>query len=526
MDPKPKSTSEFFEFNWFYLAKVLLAFKRKRFGRAWPGTFWLQAEALWLESFRNGFSLDGSVLLESVSKIYTWYILVKDQYVVWQFRGVRKKDNGHINDHEDNLSFQDESGRNQVKIIEQCYRKVKVSFIVRQFRGAIITFYSYSNNREDGFSFQDGIWKKSNEFIKCFYLMIRLLSGNILDDVHRGVASVLGGGRDSVLGGLGWRDDSGGEEGCHALIGNRVRVEELEEGGLVLKFDKGGALVKLAKVEVHPINLVGVHQPCFAQFSDSKLEIAIWGSLQTPDGQSSSFLLGLKSRAQQIKVWPATMKIGESGKNGNVKIRKRVYKFASYLATMGDFPLAVILYTFSIKTGGILTWRCRLRRVMRMSTSFSPGSLLGMAGPEKTKDLRIGNRNEVYGKNSFSPNNIGAIEGQESGVGVLLVFGDGPVEVSLAFAESLHLSIQVSNLLLKVGHGRLVVVDVMVISCQTGIFTVQVCTGPIGEENILVTTVLHRHIWFEGKKVSDVKRERVEVSCIKKGKMICLVEVF
>ena len=92
--------------------------------------------------------------------------------------------------------------------------------------------------------------------------------------------------------------------------------------------------------------------------------------------------------------------------------------------------------------------------------------------------------------------------------------------------ESLHLSIQVSNLLLKVGHGRLVVVDVMVISCQTGIFMVQGCTGPIGEENILVATVLHTHIWFEGKKLSDVKRERVEVSCIKKGKMIVWLRCF
>ena len=35
---------------------------------------------------------------------------------------------------------------------------------------------------------------------------------------------------------------------------------------------------------------------------------------------------------------------------------------------------------------------------------------------------------------------------------------------------------------------------------QTEMFMVQGCLGRLGEENILVATVLNRHVWFEGKK--------------------------
>ena len=522
MDPKPISTSDYLECILVYLVKVLLAFKRKRFGRAWPGTFWLQAEALWLEGFWIDSSLDGSVLLVSVYIIIFWYVLVKDLYIVWQFTGMQTF-NSHINDHEDNVSFQDGRSSNQDKFIKYLYLKVKDYVIDREPRGALRSFYnlfnnhedsfclqdgtgsqfeevlrcfhskvkdslvarqpgrggiktfcSYLNNRKDNLSFQDGSGRESNEFIKFLYSMLRLQGGNILVGVHRGVggASGLGGG-----GGLGGRDYPRGEIGRHALVGDWVWVVELQEGGLVLKLDEGGAVVQLNQIEVHPVHLVGVDQASLAQFCDCILQIAIRLRLEAPDGQTSGLLLGLQRGAQQIIIGATAMVIGESGKNVNELIVRRVSKFATHLATRGDFPLFVILYTLSIRTGGIRIWRCRLMRLMRMSTSFSPGSFLGIAGPAKTKDLRIGNRRVVFGNNVFSPNYISAVEGQEAGVGLLLVVRDGFVDGGLVLSKSLHLATQVFNLLLEFGHVGVVSVDAMVSLGWTGMFRNQGCFG-------------------------------------------------
>ena len=116
-------------------------------------------------------------------------------------------------------------------------------------------------------------------------------------------------------------------------------------------------------------------------------------------------------------------------------------------------------------------------RLMRMSTSFSPGSFLGIAGPAKTKDLRIGNRRVVFGNNVFSPNYISAVEGQEAGVGLLLVVRDGFVDGGLVLSKSLHLATQVFNLLLEFGHVGVVSVDAMVSLGWTGMFRNQGCFG-------------------------------------------------
>ena len=62
--------------------KVMLAFKRKRFGQAWLGTFRLQAEALWPGSFWWVYSSNGSVLLETFSVCHRNFKL--SLFVFWR----------------------------------------------------------------------------------------------------------------------------------------------------------------------------------------------------------------------------------------------------------------------------------------------------------------------------------------------------------------------------------------------------------------------------------------------------------
>ena len=82
MDPEPKK-----EILVSFL-KVVLAFKRIRFGRPWPGTVRLQAVSLWFDSSWMGLSSSGVALLRS--NIQIWYSWVKDPSVL-------KREDGRYN---------------------------------------------------------------------------------------------------------------------------------------------------------------------------------------------------------------------------------------------------------------------------------------------------------------------------------------------------------------------------------------------------------------------------------------------
>ena len=387
--------------------KVVLAFKRKRFGLAWPGTFRLQAEALWLESFWLGSSSNGSVLLEPVSVDMYMYVLVTDPRVM-------------------------------------------------QYRTS--SSYGFSSwECEFIILFQDGSEKeRREEWIKCFYfyLMYRIQSGGdvSLGGVHGPAGlhgGLLGGLLDGLLGGrlLGRREGPSLEEGGDALVCDGVGVEHFQEGGLIFHLDEGAGLVQLHEIQVLTINFRVVHKASFNQLGDPEFEIGICLGLQAPDRQPGPLLALLQSGREEIKIGRGRMEAGEPGKNVIACFVFVHRKWGTYLATIGDLVLTVFLDTFMRKWAGILMLRWRAVRSWRTSISFSPERRLGTARPANTRDLRFVNTIMYLVIFLFSPDNIGTLQGQKLSIRLLLVVGDSPVESVLAFTQALHLACKGLNLL-------------------------------------------------------------------------------
>ena len=414
--------------------KVVLALKRKRFGQAWPEIFRLQAEALWPEGFWWVPSSNGGVLLGTFSVDIRVYSSVMDRTVL-QYKTFISED-----------------------------------FTPYEYEWEIMFLFQDSNVKERG--------KGWMEFFYWFYSYKN--GGNISLGLHGGIGG-FGSWLDSRLGGwvggggVNWRREHRGlEVGRDALIRYGIGVVELEETGFILNSHEGSALINLEKIQVLTVNLVAVHQPGSAQLGDSILEVAVRLCLQTPDRQLGPGLAVLQPRGQEIKVGRAGVDVEESVnvKNVNEKLFLTYSKWDTYLATMGDLILAVCLETFPMKHGGILMFKWREVKSIRMSTSFSPGRRFGTEGPAKTSDLKFGNTIHSCLIIFLLPNTVGTLQGQKLGVGLLLVVGHGPGQGVLPLTQALNLLGQVLNLSLDIGHVSWFMEDTMEIS-NGGIFMFQ-----------------------------------------------------
>ena len=491
MDPKLNYTSGYFDLRscknlscLFYL-KVVSAFKWKRFGQAWPGTFRLQVEALWLESSWKVFSMNGCVLLETVCKLVnykidSWYSLGKDLIVrhfgmemdVWSLICkcvfIFQVENGSID--EDTRVFY--------------YVWFLLDFLEKD---QMVMFYKKQLNNEydkgeEIFFSQDGNWKERKNCIKYFYSILRLQEGKRLIGVH--VSSFRGGG-----GVLGRGEDPCFQEGRHLLIGYWVGTEHLKKGRLVLNEKELGVVMELDQVHVVPIDSGLVNEAGRGKLRKGKFQVGVGLGLLAPDRQFG--LVVFQSGAEQVVVGGTRVVINKPG-NGRKKlflVFKKGRKCDTYFTTMGDFALLVCLEALAMNGGGILMLKWRADKSMTMFTSLSPGTLLGTAGPANTSDLEYRkNKMFLFGSSLFSPYNVYSFQSQEVGVRLLLVFGD-------SLGQGLHLVSQDLDLGLEVRHVGVVVGVTMDITSLMGKTIFQVLLGI--EENILIASDLASQVWYE-----------------------------
>ena len=153
-----------------------------------------------------------------------------------------------------------------------------------------------------------------------------------------------------------------------------------------------------------------------------------------------------------------------------------------------------------MKHGGILMFKWREVKSIRMSTSFSPGRRFGTEGPEKTSDLKFGNTIHSCLIIFLLPNTVGTLQGQKLGVGLLLVVGHGPGQGVVPLTQVLNLLGQVLDLSLDIGHVSWFIEDAMEIR-NGGIFMFQGYLE-FPKENILVSTDLNGRVWYKVKLFS------------------------
>ena len=361
------------------LYKAVLVFKWKRFGRSRPGMIWPQVEALWLKSSWECFSSNGSVWLKQKPLSYSWCTLWKDSGLL-KGRNYRFFSCANFQDFFLWIRCVISDGHISLNASEE-----------RSFRESTLEICIY----KETLSFQDDAEKDHRTgCIKRFYSKFGLQRDNS-GGVHGAGGPGLGGG-----GGGGRRHDSSAEEGVDALVGYRVGMEDFQKSRIILNEEKGRVLVQLHKIHVVSVNFGLVQQTSLTQLGDGKFEVTIRLSLKPPDLQVGSLLQSFQFWAKQVKVRPRRVMVSKPIRKLDLNLWVDGLYCPTYLATMGDFPLEVFLETFTIMVGWIRMFRWREVKPMRMSTSFSPGTLLGTARPAKTSELKLWDRN-MFGGNSF-----------------------------------------------------------------------------------------------------------------------------
>ena len=520
MDPKLKYTTFSIDLrsvknlSLFY-SKVVSASKWKRFGQAWPGTFRLQVEALWLESSWKVFSMNGCVLLETVCKLRNrvdgWYSLVKD-LIVWHFR-MEMDDWIWTYKYVDVIIFQDEKRNGSRREYTGLFHYTWIlSYFLETDHTTVMLFKKQLKTeyykRKEGISFRDANGKESREkSIKYFYSSLRLHEGKCLAGVH---GSSIRGGRGGNV--LGRSQDSSRQEGRHLLVSYGVVAEHFQQGRLVLNKEKVRVFVELHQIHVVAINPGLVNKASGSKLRQGKLDVGVGLGLLAPDRKFGRVVL--QSGAEQVVIGRTRVKISKpgNGRKNKFLVFKKGSKCGTYFTTMGDLALFVCLEALAINGGGILMLKWRADKSITMFTSFSPGTFLGTTGPANTRDLEFRNNQMfLFGSSLYLPYYIRSFQRQEFGVRLLLVAGHGLGQVLHLVSQDLDLGFEVRH----IGIGVSAAMEVL-----SGIGKTIISAVWKIEVNILIASDLASQVWYEKieKRINDDwirRREKVESYRIK-----------
>ena len=197
----------------------------------------------------------------------------------------------------------------------------------------------------------------------------------------------------------------------------------------------------------------GIDEPCRLQLRDGVLQVGILFRLESPHKKLGSVLQRFQFGGQQVEVRSSRVRMKKAGNNKDEILEDICVSNRSHLATIGLLRSGVFLVTLLKYSGGMWRLRYRFTKPGRISTSFSPFTLFGMDGPEKTNELKRNYTVYWLFKKLFLPNDFGPLKRQKFCIGILGILVNSLLEIGLGLSKTSDFRTEKRNLLSEACHG-------------------------------------------------------------------------